>query len=113
LLHVIHEPIDLRGFYVPHISLEKLDKEMEAEAREMMETFCRKKLADFTNYESSVVVGVPYMEILSKAKEQNVSMIVMGTQGLTGVAHMLFGSTAERVVRNAKCPVLVVPLPGA
>jgi nucleotide-binding universal stress UspA family protein len=113
LIHVIHEALDLRGFYVPHISFDVLDKEIEESAKQMMEKFCQSHLRDFPNYESSVVIGVPYLEILKKAKEENVSMIVMGTQGLTVVAHLLFGSTAERVLRNAKCPILVVNLPQA
>ena len=108
LIHVVHEALDLRGFYLPHISFDVLDKEVEEGANKMMEKFCHYHLGDFPNYESSVVIGVPYMEILKKAKEEKVSMIVMGTQGLTGVAHLLFGSTAETVLRNAKCPILVV-----
>lgn len=113
LIHVIHEPLDLRGFYLPHISFDVLDKEVEEGAKQMMEKFCHSRLRDFTNYETSVVIGIPYMEILNKAKQENVSMIVMGTQGLTGVAHLLFGSTTETVLRNAKCPVLIVNLPQA
>jgi len=111
IIHVIHEAFDLRGFYIPHISFDVLDKEVESSAKEMMEKFCKKTFTDFTNYEAVVVVGVPHLEILKKAEQEKASMIVMGTQGLTGVAHLLFGSTAETVVRNAKCPVLVVPLP--
>lgn len=111
IIHVIHEAFDLRGFYFPHISFDVLDKEVEERAKEMMENFCRKTFTDFANYEAVVVVGVPHLEILKKAGQEKASMIVMGTQGLTGVAHLLFGSTAETVVRNAKCPVLVVPLP--
>jgi nucleotide-binding universal stress UspA family protein len=113
LIHVVHEALDLRGFYLPHISFDKLDKEVEEGAKKMMERFCHARLRDFDNYESSVVIGIPYLEILKKAKAENVSMIVMGTQGLTGVAHLLFGSTAQTVLRNAKCPVLVVSLPQA
>jgi nucleotide-binding universal stress UspA family protein len=41
ILHVINEPVDLRGFYVPHISFEKLEEEIEEGARKMMEKFCR------------------------------------------------------------------------
>jgi nucleotide-binding universal stress UspA family protein len=109
IIHVIHEAFDLRGFYFPHISFDVLDKEVEEKAREMMNGFCGKVFTDYNNYESAVVVGIPHVEILKKAEEENVSMIVMGTQGLTGIAHMLFGSTAEKVARNAKCPLLIVP----
>jgi nucleotide-binding universal stress UspA family protein len=111
IIHVIQEPVDLSGFYVPHISFETLEKEIEEGAEKMMGKFCSAMIKDFTNYETSVVAGIPYLEILKKADEENVSLIVMGTQGRKGLDHFLFGSTAERVVRNAKCPVMTVRLP--
>ena len=43
--------------------------------------------------------------------EKNVDLIVMGTHGHTGLAHMLMGSVAEKVVRKAPCPVLTVRHP--
>jgi len=111
IIHVIQEPVDLSGFYVPHISFEKLEKEIEEGAEKMMEKFCRTMISDFTNYETGIVSGIPYEEIIRKAEKENVSLIVMGTQGRKGLDHLLFGSTAERVVRNAKCPVMTVRLP--
>lgn len=111
LVHVINEPVDLRGFYVPHISFEKLEKEIEEGAEKMMQKFCQAKMADFANYESLIIAGIPYEEILKKAEADNISLIVLGTQGRKGLDHFLFGSTAERVVRSAKCPVMTVRLP--
>ena len=108
IIHVINEPVDLRGFYVPHISFEKLEKEIEEGAEKMMEKFCRNRAKDFTNYETLIIAGIPYEEILRKADSEQVSLIVLGTQGRKGIDHFLFGSTAERVVRNAKCPVMTV-----
>lgn len=110
IIHVINEPVDLRGFYVPHISFEKLEKEIEEGAEKMMQKFCRTKIKDFTNYETLIVAGIPYDEILKKADAENASLIVLGTQGRKGIDHFLFGSTAERVVRNAKCPVMTIRL---
>jgi len=110
IIHVINEPVDLRGFYVPHISFEKLEKEIEEGAEKMMEKFCHTRIKDFTNYETVIIAGIPYEDILKKADEENVALIVMGTQGRKGIDHFLFGSTAERVVRNAKCPVMTVRL---
>ena len=110
IIHVINEPVDLRGFYVPHISFEKLEKEIEEGAEQMMQKFCRTKVADFTNYESLIVAGIPYEEILRKSADEQVSLIILGTQGRKGIDHFLFGSTAERVVRNATCPVMTVRL---
>jgi universal stress protein A len=111
LLHVINEPVDLRGFYVPHISFEQLEKEIETGAVKMLEAFCNDNLDDFTNYTSSVVTGVPYEEIIRTATEKELSLIVIGTHGRTGLDHLIFGSTAERVVRSSPCPVMTIRLP--
>lgn len=111
IIHVINEPVDLRGFYVPHISFEQLEKEIEESAVKMMETFCSTKLGTFLNYTTAIVTGIPYDEITSAAARIDASLIVMGTHGRTGLDHLLFGSTAERVVRSASCPVLTVRLP--
>ena len=111
VMHVINEPVDLRGFYVPHISFEQLEKEIEEGAEKMMEKFCQAKMEDFTGFTTVVVAGIPYEEILRKAEETGASLIVLGTHGRTGIDHLIFGSTAERVVRSAACPVLTIRLP--
>ena len=111
VMHVINEPVDLRGFYVPHISFEQLEKEIEEGAEKMMEKFCQTKMGDFTRYTTAVVAGIPYEEILRKAEETGASLIVLGTHGRTGIDHLIFGSTAERVVRSAACPVLTIRMP--
>jgi nucleotide-binding universal stress UspA family protein len=111
VMHVINEPVDLRGFYVPHISFEQLEKEIEEGAEKMMEKFCATKMGDFTRYTTLVVAGIPYEEVLRKAEETGASLIVLGTHGRTGIDHLIFGSTAERVVRSAACPVLTIRMP--
>jgi len=113
IMHVINEPVDLRGFYVPHISFEQLEKEIEEGAAKMMENFCSTRLASFQNYKTAIVSGIPYDEITRKADEIGASLIVLGTHGRTGLDHILFGSTAERVVRSANCPVMTIRLPNA
>jgi nucleotide-binding universal stress UspA family protein len=55
-----------------------------------------------------VRVGVPSHEIVEAAREADVDLIVIATHGYTGWKHFCIGSTAERVVRAAPCPVLVV-----
>lgn len=111
VLHVINEPVDLRGFYVPHISFEQLEQEIETGATKMLETFCKENLNDFSGYETMVIAGVPYEEIIRIATEKEASLIVIGTHGRTGLDHLIFGSTAERVVRGAPCPVMTIRLP--
>jgi universal stress protein A len=113
ILHVINEPIDLRGFYVPHISFEKLEEEIEEGAEKMMQSFCRQHISDFTDFETLIVPGMPYEQILEQAEKKAAELIVLGTHGRAGLDHVLFGSTAEKVVRKSILPVLTVRLDDA
>jgi len=108
VVHIINEPVDLRGFYVPHISFEKLEEEIEEGAQKMMEKFCRTHIRDYDNYETFIVPGIPYDEIIKKATENSADLIILGTHGRTGLDHVLFGSTAEKVVRKSTVPVMTI-----
>lgn len=55
--------------------------------------------------------GTPYHEIVRYADERQIDLIVIGTHGRSGVARVLIGSVAEKVVRKAPCPVLTVHNP--
>ena len=111
IIHVINEPVDLRGFYVPHISFENLEKEIAESAEKMMEKFCRTRAKEYARLETLVISGIPNEEIIKKAEETSAGLIVLGTHGRKGLDHILFGSTAERVLRSAPCPVLSVRMP--
>ncbi len=56
-------------------------------------------------------VGAPFVEIIHAAQSESVDLIVMGTHGRSGLAHVLLGSVAERVVQKAGCAVLTVRHP--
>ena len=62
-----------------------------------------------------MIHGVPFQQILDTAKARQVDLIILGTHGRTGLAHVLLGSVAEKVARLAPCPVLIArqPAPGA
>jgi nucleotide-binding universal stress UspA family protein len=55
-----------------------------------------------------VATGIPSEEVITAARAEDSDLIVVGTRGKTGLAHILLGSTAERVIRGAPCPVLAV-----
>ena len=55
-----------------------------------------------------VATGIPSEEVIAAALAEDSDLIVVGTRGKTGLAHVLLGSTAERVIRGASCPVLTV-----
>jgi universal stress protein A len=56
-------------------------------------------------------VGAPFLEIVTTAQSESIDLIVVGTHGRSGLAHVLMGSVAERVVRKAHCAVLTVRHP--
>jgi nucleotide-binding universal stress UspA family protein len=57
---------------------------------------------------TKVVLGKPFVEIITYAKEITCDLLIMATHGRGGLMHALMGSTAEKVVRKAPCPVLTV-----
>ena len=59
----------------------------------------------------AIVSGLTARQIVEYADERHIDLIVMGTHGRSGVAHLLIGSVAEHVVRTATCPVLTVRVP--
>ena len=55
-----------------------------------------------------IATGIPSEEVITAARAEDSDLIVVGTRGKTGLAHVLLGSTAERVIRGAPCPVMTV-----
>jgi len=112
LLYVIQD-ISIAEWYIPSsISAADLVEDMQKSADREMEKWGGEAAAKVSTIEKLVVRGVPFVEIIRVAKEKNADMIVIGTHGRTGIDHMLFGSTAEKVVRKASCPVLTVRMAG-
>jgi nucleotide-binding universal stress UspA family protein len=111
LVHVIYDIAKATGWYVPHVSMDKMYKDIEAGAKKELETFGMEELSGVKNLERIVITGVPHEEIMNFAKKNKVDLIIMGTHGRKGIDRVLFGSTAAQVVRYAPCPVLTVRLP--
>ena len=74
----------------------------------------RERLSDekYKDIQLDVVIGDPGHEIAELAERENVDLIVIPSHGRTGIKRMLIGSVAERVVRLAHCPVMVLRTPG-
>ena len=108
LLHVVPNPYisDGSGLYtsLPQSFLDNFEREALARLEEALTP------AERTSFsvKNSVKTGDPLFEIVEHARLAHVDLIVMGTHGRTGVSHLLLGSVAERVVRNAPCPVVTV-----
>ncbi len=108
VIHVIHEVTRTTGLYVPHITFDELYKSMEAEAEKEIQRVYLEELRGLGDVEYAVLKGIPYEEIINYAEQNGMDMIVMGTHGRKGLDRLFFGSTAEKVVKGAKCPVLTV-----
>lgn len=85
--------------------------EIEGAAARELPSFCGGEGLDGVEVEEAVVRGEPAAEIVRVAEERKVDLIVISSHGRTGLGRILFGSTAESVVRHAHCPVLVVKPP--
>jgi nucleotide-binding universal stress UspA family protein len=59
--------------------------------------------------QSRIATGIPSEEVLAVTRAEDAELVVVGTRGKTGLEHILLGSTAERIIRMAPCPVLAVP----
>jgi universal stress protein A len=111
ILHVIYDIAKASGWYVPHISMDQMYKDIEVGAKKELERFGLEDLSGFKDIERTVSTGVPHEVIVDFATKNKIDMIVIGTHGRSGIDRILFGSTAAQVVRNAPCPVLTVRLP--
>lgn len=113
VLHVIHDPADMPGYYGPVTKKKKLLR-IEDLAQEAFDEFIQATIAEYPDVKSlqkaekMLVVGLPVSRIVEVADKKNASMVVMGSQGRTGLAHMMLGSKSEQVVRLCPVPVLIV-----
>ncbi len=110
-MHVIYDVAKTTGWYVPHISVEEMYKDLEKGAKTELEKTFIEEMRGFKDIEHIVVKGIPYEEITKFAEMKKIDLVVLATHGRTGLDRLLFGSTAEQVVRYAPCPVLSVRLP--
>jgi universal stress protein A len=91
-------------------TIEQIDACWMQKQKEKLETL-RQTIKEGIPATVVVTMGTAWNRIVGAAKSWNADLIVIGTHGRTGLKHALMGSTAERVVRHAACPVLVVHSP--
>ena len=84
-------------------------KALMPKQREQLAEFVKEHCGEFigkVTIREIVEVGVPYKDIVRKAAEEHVDMIVMSTHGRTGLDQLMMGSVTAKVVARAACPVL-------
>jgi nucleotide-binding universal stress UspA family protein len=108
LVYVVEPTIYPADLGFGQVVLPGVEDELREKGAEELTALIEKEIGNKVAASSSVRTGNPHQEILREAEERGVDMIIVATHGHSGVEHMLFGSTADRVVRNAKCPVLTI-----
>ena len=107
-LHVVRNPYvaETLDMYIPVLPdlLDNLVKEASERLEQVLPPADQKRF----NAHCIVKVGDPRTVVLEYAEAEHVDLIIMGTHGRSGMAHLLLGSVAERVVRAARCPVMTV-----
>jgi len=95
------------GIYVPHPSINKFEGEILQGAEKKLQEFVEDHFRGVSP-KARVVLGDAADEILNYAQSEGVDLIIMGTHGRRGLERIIFGSVAERVVKNSQVPVLTV-----
>jgi nucleotide-binding universal stress UspA family protein len=113
LLHVFEDPY-IVGTLAPEVYgavPEELRESALRAAEQHLDERVKDARARGLTCESEMLMGAPASAIAEQATQKGADLIVMGTQGRGGVAHLLLGSVAEKVLRTAPCPVLIVRQP--
>jgi nucleotide-binding universal stress UspA family protein len=93
------------------IAIPSIDVELDKRASEELSNLGKKEIPPDIKSKMIVKTGKPFVEIIETASEEDIDLIIIATHGHTGIEHVLFGSTAEKVIRKAPCPVLTLREP--
>ncbi len=105
IVHILFDEGNIVAFYIPQMGMPMQNLSPKKQFDEFVANAPELKDVEFT---TKILRGNPYSEIIKEAENGSFDMIIIGTHGRTGLEHVLFGSTAELVVRKAPCPVLTV-----
>ena len=111
LVYVVEPIVYPPDFSMGQIAIPSVDIEMDKRAAEELKNLAQKEIPPNLISKTIVKTGKPFVEIIETAASENVDLIIIATHGHTGIEHVLFGSTAEKVVRKAPCPVLTLREP--
>ncbi len=109
-LHVVEPVVPAVGWAPVAESLPVADvgEQLESAAERELPKIARREECAGLDIEEAIAHGEAASEIVRVAAERGADLIVISSHGRTGLGRILFGSTAEAVVRHAACPVLVV-----
>ena len=114
LVYVVEPIIYPPDFSMGQIAIPAVDLDIDKRAADELKKLADQEIPANIKVKTIVKTGKPFIEIIETAREEDIDLIIIATHGHTGMEHILFGSTAEKVVRKAPCPVLTLrePLKG-
>lgn len=111
LIYVVEPVIYPPDFSMGQIAIPSITIEMDERAKEELTKLAQQEIPSEIKQQIIIKTGKPFVEIIETASEEDIDLIIIATHGHSGVEHILFGSTAEKVVRKAPCPVLTLREP--
>ena len=111
LVYVVEPTIYPADFSMGQVIVSSTDSDFNDRAKGDLESLASAEIGNDLNYKILIKTGKAFVEINETADEEDCDLIIIATHGHTGVEHLLFGSTAEKVVRKAPCPVLTLREP--
>jgi nucleotide-binding universal stress UspA family protein len=108
LLYVVEPAVYPADFSFGQITLPNVEQELFDRGTTELDELMHERIGGALTARTLVRTGKPFLEILQTAEEESADMIVIASHGHTGVEHLIFGGTAEKVIRKATCTVLVV-----
>jgi universal stress protein A len=106
LLHVV-EPVRYAQV-MQDVSESELSEQYRLRAAQQLAELEKRTKRRYRNCRSELHLGTPYDAIANAAEKLKADLIIIATHGYTGLYHLFLGSVTERVVRIARCPVLIV-----
>ena len=111
IVYIIEPAVYPADFSMGQIAYPTIDEDISERAKKELNELAKEIVGESLKWIIIIKTGKPFYEINSTASETDADLIIIATHGHTGMEHLLFGSTAEKVVRKAPCPVLTLREP--
>lgn len=114
VIHVLPPPLspDVAMMVPTEAPMALADPGLLDECRQSLENLINQHFGGDPSIRRDASFGNPWNVVCDYAKRNDIDLVIVSTHGRTGISHALIGSTAERIVQHAPCPVLTVKSPG-
>ncbi len=113
-LHLLHTVetiiVPSEVVFAPHAKIVDIENQIKEYAENKLKEISDELESEGFNVKSSITEGKPDEEIVKYAEENNIDLICIAAHGKSGIEHFLLGSTTEKVLRTAPCPVIAAKM---